>query len=426
MLPSLTTRKFKFKIPLCFDTLYYVESFDNSALNSAMRQLQQAGPVFDIPDMQPFPFRIQYLAQSELDTNLLKKEFGDDYNSVLAKELITEMRKCLSADKGGTLSARLLPIFSYDNTFEDDHTVCTYKDFNSISVQDAQDFTRRFASLVANKNFKRLNDVSYTTYQKPHYDALQEPPVTAFPRNIGFITTSKHEERVEFEFRQQVPRKRSKSSRTPLPDVEKIKSTQQLRLSELSDIIDQYTSSNGIDPVEWLKGEMKKRENNGKLKVFCPLVVHDNKVFLKLSENELSEIHFKRGDVPKTLYIFYLKQLKRSEKRPSVPKNVSQTELELYKDELLDIYRHISNRADISMRNIETWWVRNARSNDFMSALTSIKQTFEKLFDVELIEDKYGKIYKIFGTNDKDNFGYSRYRIGLDPDDVTLKWPFEV
>ena len=420
MLPTLTSKKFKFKIPLCFDTLYYVESLDNSALNDVMRQLQQTSPVFNEPDIQPFPFRIQYLSQSELNTDRLAKEMGEGFNSELLEELVGDMRRCLSADKGGTLSARLLPIFYYNNTFEDDHTVSTFKDFNTISSRDAQDFTRLFASLVANKNFKRLNGVTYTAYQKSNKEKLHKPHLPSAIGDIGFVTISPQE------MRQKHPRKHSDSSIRSLPEAEKIKSTQKLHLSELSNIIDQYTSSNGIDPIEWLKEEIKKRVNSGKLKVICPIIVHDDKIYLKLSEKEMSEIHFVRGDVPKTLYIFYLKQLKRSKKSPSIPKNVSQAELENYKNELLDIYRHISNRADIGMRNIETWWERGARSNDFMSALSAIKRTFETIFDVDLIEKKYGKIYKIVGTDDKDNCGYSRYCIGLDPDDVTLKWPFEV
>ena len=61
------------EIPLACNVIYYVESPENEPLNAAMRDLaKQDVTLLDDAKIQPYPFRLQYVAQSDLDEETLR------------------------------------------------------------------------------------------------------------------------------------------------------------------------------------------------------------------------------------------------------------------------------------------------------------------------------------------------------------------
>lgn len=404
MIPSLTTKHFDGKVPLYFDTIYYVESPDNQALNWAVRKLQQEGTVYSNSKMQPFPFRIQYLEQNELDANHLSQMLGEGYNPEIMEKAVADMRQCLSADQGGTLSARCLPVFPTESTYEDDHTIFCITDFNATTPEKVRNCILDFAMRVADENNKRLSQ-AFPSFQDKSEDSLFRD--LYLPLDIDF-------ERIpDFETS---PLNRSRT-----------KTKQEFRLSDLPDIIDIYTSRNGIDPLEWVKEEVKRRENEGKPKKLYPIVVENNKIYIQYSEKEHQEIRFRRGNVARTIYIFFLRQLMHAQNDPSVPKYLSQVEVENdYLDELFEIYQNVSSRTRIEKSKVESWFRKDVNPNDFVNAISSINKDFNKLFDIKQIKTDYKKSYCIESSLGKDKYLNPRYGILLAPDDFVLSWPFDI
>ena len=189
-----------------------------------------------------------------------------------------------------------------------------------------------------------------------------------------------------------------------------------LRHSEaLSAWIDRNIQDNA-EALSVLDMVMKQMRNKGKLKQPCKIKVKDEDIYLILSKNELQRLSFKRGSIAKMLYVFYLIQIKRAEKDPNAPTSVTQVNLEDYKNELFEIYMEISGKW--SPQNVESVWDNG--SNDFANALSSIRRSFDDIFDVESILPKCYSI-EIMGS---DKLG-SLYGIRLDPDDIELGWPYD-
>jgi hypothetical protein len=90
-----------------------------------------------------------------------------------------------------------------------------------------------------------------------------------------------------------------------------------------------------------------------------------------------------------------------------------------YKDDLLRIYREISSNWDAKMDSIESVWDKD--NGDFGNALSSIRRSFDDIFDLKSILPKSYTIEIV----DKDRLGRSLYGIQLDPDDIELGWPYE-
>lgn len=380
------------EIPLACNVIYYVESSENEPLNAAVRQLaKQDDPLLDDKKIQPYPFRLQYVAQSDLDEEALRTALIPEYGETLAAETVGNFRRCLSDGQGGTLVARCLPTFSYDDFFEDDHTVCIFPGFRLTDPKAAEKKVAWFARQVAERNFYRLTGESYQKYITPPAPA-RESRSGYGGFGMGFIV-------------------REKSKQEITDDM--------LRRSEaLSDWIDKNIQDDNV-AISVLDLVLKQRRNKSKLKEPRKIKVKDKNIYLMLSKNELKELSFRRGGIAKMLYVFFLVQIKRAEKNPCVSKNIAQVNLVDYKDDLLRIYSEISSNWDAKMDSIESVWDKD--NGDFGNALSSIRRSFDDIFDLKSILPKSYTIEIV----DKDRLGRSLYGIQLDPDDIELGWPYE-
>lgn len=379
------------EIPLACNVIYYVESPENEPLNAAMRDLaKQDVTLLDDAKIQPYPFGLQYVAQSDLDEETLRAALIPEYGETLSEETVGNFRRCLSDGQGGTLVARCLPTFSSGDFFEDDNTVCTFPGFRLTAPEKAAGKVAWFAQKTAERNFYRLTGESYQDYINPPARA-RESRSGYGGFGMGFITWEKSKQEITEDM--------------------------QRRAEALSDWIDRNIQDNG-EAISVLDLVMKQMRNKGKLKKPCKIKVKDKNIYLMLPKKELKELSFRRGSIAKMLYIFYLVQLKRAEKDPNAPTRITQVNLADYKDDLLSIYQGICSRWDADMHNIESVWDNG--SNDFANALSSIRKSFDDIFDVKNILPKCYSI-EILG---KDKLG-SLYGIQLDTDDIELGWPYD-
>ena len=376
------------EIPLACNVIYYVESPENEPLNTAMRQLEeQDKPLFENTKAQPYPFRFQYIAQSELNKDFILSALIPEYGEALAAETANDLCRCLLNEQGGTLVARCLPTFSHDGFFVDDHTVCTFPGFRLIPPENAAEKAAWFAHKAAELNFYRLTGESYQKYIAPPTRKSQSGH-DGF--GMGFIVREKTKQEITDDM---------------------------LQHSEaLSDWIGQNIQDDD-EAISVLDMVLKQIRNKGKLKEACKIKVKDKNIYLMLPKNEMKDLSFRRGGIAKMLYVFYLIQIKRAEKDPKVPTSVAQVNLVDYKDELFEVYMDISGKWE--PQSVESVW--NKESNDFANALSSIRRSFDDIFDVKSIHPKCYSI-EIMGN---DKMGRSLYGIQLDPDDIELGWPFK-
>lgn len=378
------------EIPLACNVIYYVESPENEPLNAAMRDLaKQDVTLLDDAKIQPYPFRLQYVAQSDLDEETLRAALIPEYGETLSEETVGNLRQYLSDGQGGTLVARCLPTFSSGDFFEDDNTVCTFPGFHLTAPEKAAGKVAWFAQKAAERNFYRLTGESYQDYITPPAPARE----------------SRSEYRgIEINF---MVLKKSK---------QEISEDMQRRAEALSDWIGRNIQDDN-EAISVLDLVMKQMRNKGKLKVPCKIKVKDKSIYRMLPKNELKELSFRRGSIAKMLYVFFLIQIKRAEKDPCVSKNIAQVNLVDYKDDLSEIYMNISGKWD--PQSIESVW--NKESNDFANALSSIRRSFEDIFDVNSLLPKCYTIEIV----DEDKMGRSLYGIQLDPDDIELGYPYD-
>ncbi len=378
------------EVPLACNVIYYVESPENESLNAAMRNLaKQDITLLDDAKIQPYPFRLQYVAQSDLDEETLRTALIPEYGETLTEETVGNFRRCLSDGQGGTLVARCLPIFSSGDFFEDDNTVCTFPGFRLTAPEKAAGKVAWFAQKTAERNFYRLTGESYQDYINPPARA-RESRSGYGGFGMGFIT-------------------REKSKQEITEDMQR-------RAEALSDWIVKNIQDDNV-AISVLGLVQKQLRNKGKLKVPCKIKVKDKSIYRMLPNNELKELSFRRGSIAKMLYVFFLIQIKRAEKDPCVSKNIAQVNLVDYKDDLSEIYMNISGKWD--PQSIESVW--NKESNDFANALSSIRRSFEDIFDVNSLLPKCYTIEIV----DEDKMGRSLYGIQLDPDDIELGWPYD-
>ena len=378
------------EIPLACNVIYYVESPENEPLNAAMRKLaEQDIALLDDAKIQPYPFSLQYVAQSNLDEEILRTALIPEYGEALAAETVGDLRRCFSDAQGGTLVARCLPKFSRGDFFEDDNTVCTFPGFRLIAPEKAAGKVAWFAQKTAERNFYRLTGESYQDYINPPARA-RESRSGYGGFGMGFIT-------------------REKSKQEITEDMQR-------RAEALSDWIVKNIQDDNV-AISVLDLVQKQLRNKGKLKVPCKIKVKDKSIYRMLPKNELKELSFRRGSIAKMLYVFFLIQIKRAEKDPCVSKNIAQVNLVDYKDDLSEIYMNISGKWD--PQSIESVW--NKESNDFANALSSIRRSFEDIFDVNSLLPKCYTIEIV----DEDKMGRSLYGIQLDPDDIELGWPYD-
>lgn len=375
-------------VPLAFDTVYFVESPDNEPLNQTMRQIAQSHrPLFENAEMQPFPFKLLCLTREELAADRLRARFAGDFDSELVDDTIIALRECLQADTGGTLTARCLPKFD-KHVRVDDRAVCIAEDFGCTRPEEALETARRFARDVAEENFHRLSENTYYTYQRAK-EEYGRPQRHSGGGGMGFVV---------------VP-----------PDPKEIIRKMKERLTEIDGTINEQTEYD--DVIEWLKADLKRLEDRGKMADFCKLSVKDDKLYFKVSNKEDRIIEFGR-DTSKTLYVFYLQQIQRARKNPGVSQFLSQKELEEYKDELFKIYQWFSGRVDCQIEDISGLWV--SKGYMFRDAISCIKKYFERELDVVTIQKKYHKRYFCSIPNDKGQTGGRRYGVDIDVDDFDL------
>lgn len=389
MIFDYTTTSLPSPVPLRYDTIYYVESLANEALNDTMRQLQHEGPLFRDRDMLPFQIKLQYVSQKELDGDYLRSQLGDKYDAEEVDEVVENMRECLCADKGGSLTARCVPSFTAGNVMEDDYAVCYYQDFDSISAENAFGKAKSFARYVAEKDFKRLMGKSYAEYQREkeydRFDQYPGPSSSGFGLMMGFQVTN-------------------------LPEPRRVTRAMQQGLSEIDEKLERIADIIGITPEELMSTYLNEKQRKGKLRKVCPIFIKDNNIYIKISEKENKKVSFERGYVSKVLYIFYLQQIELFGYNFSLPKLVSQVELENYKEVLLSIYWDISGSGSKSEADIMSWWDKGV--NTFLPAVSAINKFFKEEFDVETLKEEY-KISYLLEIKGKDSYGNSSYGIGL-------------
>lgn len=152
--------------------------------------------------------------------------------------------------------------------------------------------------------------------------------------------------------------------------------------------------------------------------MFCPIQVCDDKIQLEFPGKKYEKVTFGRANVAKTLYIFFLRQIERAAQDKNMLPYLSQQEMKQYVAELGDIYRDISGKTRF---NLSSLFEKSTVSNDFATARSSIRCYFDKLFDVELLQNKFKKCYTI-EVMGKDRYGNPRYGIDLDTKDFDLGW----
>ena len=378
-------------VPLRYDTIYYVESLNNEALNNTMRQLQQAGQLFMNTDMLPFPIKLQYVSQKELDSDYLQAKLNATYDTEEVNEVVENMRECLSADKGGCLTARYMPSFTKGNVMKDDYAVCSYLNFDSIPIEDAFEKAKSFACYVAKNDFERLMGKSYYAYQQEKkYEQYSRSSSSGFGM-MSFLVN--------------------------LPEPKIVTRNLKQGISDLDDKIKRIAKTNGITPEELLATFLKEQQRKGKQKKVCPIFVKDDNIYIKISENDNKKVSFNRGYVAKALYIFFLQQIELVSHNINLPGLVSQVELENYKEVLLAIYRDISCDYSKSEKDTSSWWDKEV--NTFLPAVSSINTFFKNEFDIEALKKTYQSSY-LLEIRGKDSYGNSRYGLGLSQNNIDL------
>ena len=197
-----------------------------------------------------------------------------------------------------------------------------------------------------------------------------------------------------------------------------------LLVDELLDWMSTRTKGDVDLAARLMKKGARRLDNKSKQKDPCRIIVKGDGIFVELPDQKLKKVTFGRGNLSKTLYIFYLRQIVRAEKDNAISTSLSQVELEDYKEELLNIYQNISGKQG-NIMDVESWLEKGTISNTFANATASIRKYFDKLFDNYVINYKWEKCYSIEIIGE-DKYGNPRYGIKLTPDDFVLKWPFEV
>ena len=378
------------EIPLACNVIYYMESLVDELLNATMRRLSGKILLND-PKIQPYPFRLQYVAQSDLDEKAIRSKLPQTYNEAVVAEAVGDLQHGLSDGQGGTLLARCLPTFSREGFFVDDNTLCTFPRFRLTTPENAEITAKLFAHEAAKRNFQRLTGVSYQDYMKAPASVQESRPEYS-GSGMGFIVREKTK-----------------------PEI----TADMLQHSEaLSDWIGQNIQDDN-EAISVLDLVLKRMRNKGKLKEPCKIEVKDKHIYLMLTKDERKDLSFRRGGIAKMLYVFYLIQIKRAEKDAKVPKCVAQVNLVDYKDDLLRIYQGIGPDWDAEMDSIKSVWEKG--QGDFGNALSSIRKSINDIFDVDSIHPKCYSI-EIMGN---DKMGRSLYGIQLAPDDIKLGWPYD-
>ena len=199
----------------------------------------------------------------------------------------------------------------------------------------------------------------------------------------------------------------------------------QKKQAALKEWIEKFTGGDNALAADLLERESRRQKNKSKLKSFYPLKIKKNNIYIKLSDQNEKKVTFRRYAVAKTLYIFFLRQIIRAENDPTMPSCLSQVEMENYTDELLTIYHNVCGKSEYGRNDIQSWFQKSTVSNDFINALSSIRNSFGAFFDTNTIKSQHGKCYSIedMGTDPKGN---PRYGINLKSGDFELDSPYNI
>lgn len=193
--------------------------------------------------------------------------------------------------------------------------------------------------------------------------------------------------------------------------------SQQDRLAEFADLINQFARGDNFLAVELLTGELKRLINNEKLNVPCPILVNNDQIYISIPGIDPEKLSFERGRFAKTLLIFFLRQIERANRDKTVSKFLSQNEMkEGYSDELHKIYECLSRKKN---SNLDSLFQKSTLSNDFQNTKSSINKCFDQYFNSDEIS-KFGKCYSIEKNGEEDSQGNPRYGVNLDVDDFDL------
>lgn len=147
-------------IPLCFNTIYYVECPDNEELNLFVQHCFSEDLNATLPrDLRKIQYRFHYLTQKELQPDNLRKHFselGEDNNTPATDATIDFLRECLYADTGGYLVARQLTKISDKDDEKDkigveEHLIT----FPLLKANDKEEDVKRLLRALAKLSTKK-------------------------------------------------------------------------------------------------------------------------------------------------------------------------------------------------------------------------------------------------------------------------------
>ncbi len=404
--PCIKTENFEETIPLCFNTIYYVENPGNDSLNELVRQCFQRNPNSRLPrDLQRLTYRFHYLTQADVQTgnlrNLIAKT-GTDTDSLVAVETIDLLRKCLHADTGGHLVARQLPKQKKTYHEEEDDSVNEFlisfplHEANYSAEQTATQI-QNFVTNLAKADFSSLSGVSYYTYYSDKYEQRTSTSRGSSSFTISFIVQ-------------------------PL-DIPKIDKEMQDAINILCQkgYIDISSDDDTGNSTNILRKIADAIENNTKLDKFCKLQVNKHGViFIETPQGGTHKCDFGRGRLGRALYILFLRQIERAAKDPSgkIAKTICINPMDLDKEkEMLTLYKKMEPPySPLAMqRTIKEYY------KDTENDRSKINKFFERTFYLDVIEKDYpGKHYSIKIVGQDARTGQSLYAVGLDANDFDL------
>ena len=76
-----------------------------------------------------------------------------------------------------------------------------------------------------------------------------------------------------------------------------------------------------------MKKGLRRLNSKSKQKDPCRIIVKENGIFVELPDSKLKKVTFGRGNLSKTLYVFFLRQIMRATKDNTIPRCLSQFEM---------------------------------------------------------------------------------------------------
>ena len=381
-------------IPLCFNTIYYVECPNNEELNLFVQQRFAEDLNATLPhDLRKIPYRFRYITQKELQPDNFRKhlaELGADDNGPATDATIDFLRECLYADTGGYLVARQLTKISdkddeNDKIGVEEHLIT----FPLLDADDKEEGVKRLLRAVAIADFKILSGVAYHRYYSDKYERrAHQSSHSPETMTIGLIVV-------------------------PL-DIPEIDAEIDRKAKLLDKEVNHLLPNDDDEAILIAQRFLDLRKNKRKINKLCALSVDDRgKIYYQIDGKEV-ECKFVRGSLGRTLYILYLRQIERAAKdwTGKTPSSICRNHLNKYEDELLEIYTSMSPSGSPFERQqrIEDLW-RNPSN-----VISKNNQFFEETFNAEAITPNYYTI-EVVGY---DENGDELEAVGLETEDFDL------